>query len=189
MMLYTIEHRVRKLIWMMRGALLTLYLRVHGCSVGRSLKCKDWPIFRRVPWCNVRFGNHVTVGYRVTFDVGRGGMLVIDNNVNLTQDIIISCICSVSIGPYSGIGEYTSIRDGEHGYKRTSRIHDQEVSMSPIIIGADVQVSRGCMILPGSNVSDGVIIGANTIVTRNLITRPYGIYMGVPAKCIGERPQ
>lgn len=186
-MLYTIEHRVRKLVWMIRGALLTLYLRVHGCSVGRSLKCKQWPVFRQIPRDNITLGDAVTIGYRVTLDVMPGASLEIASHVNLTQDVLVSCASSVSIGEYSGIGEFSSVRDSEHGYSRSGIIHAQQGRSEPIHIGSDVQVSRGCTVLLGARLEDGSILGVNSVITAKTKTVEYGIYMGVPAKFIGMR--
>lgn len=181
------EHRLRKAVWMSRGYVLRCYLRLHGCSVGPKLKCKQWPTFRQVPNGNMRLGTAVTFGYRVTIDVGTGAMLDIGDHVNLTQDLLLSCGKSVRIGDHSGIGEFCSIRDSEHGYAKEERIHAQKSEAKEIYIGSDVQISMGCTVLPGSRVKHGVIVGTRTVVTGRLKTVEYGIYLGVPAKFIGMR--
>ena len=127
------------------------------------------------------------IGYRVTFDVCKGAMLTIDDHVNLTQDLVISCGSEITIGAYSGIGEYSSIRDGEHGYSAQYRIHQQPTTYSAIVIGSDVQISRGCMISGGSRIENGAIIGANSMVTGRVKTVEFGIYIGQPVKFIGKR--
>lgn len=181
------EHRLRKALWMLRGWMLRSYLRLHGCRVGTKLKCKQWPTFRQVPRGNISFGQAVTIGYRVTLDVGSGAMLDVGDNVNLTQDLLISCAGRVSIGRYSGIGEFSSIRDSEHGYAKNEIIHAQTANVQSVHIGADVQISMGCTILPGSRIEDGVIVGTRTVVTNRLTTKEYGVYLGMPAKFIGMR--
>ncbi|MBE0644920.1 MAG: acyltransferase [Bacteroidetes bacterium] len=184
---WILETRCRKAVWMLRGRLLTLYLRVHGCKVGKSLKCKDWPIFRQVPWKNIVLGSNITVGYRVVLDVHLGAMLAIGDHVNLTQDLLIGCGSEVQIGAYSGIGEYSSIRDGEHGYSADELIHGQKTTYKSITIGTDVQISKGCLVLPGSQLPDGVLIGAHSSVTANSRLVAYGIFLGNPVKMIGKR--
>ncbi|MCB2203162.1 acyltransferase [bacterium] len=182
------EHQLRKALWMMRGWLLRCYLRLHGCRVGNKLKCKQWPTFRQVPNGNIRLGSSVTIGYRISLDVGREAILEIGNHVNLVQDLLISSGVQVVIGDYSGIGEYSSIRDGDHGYSSHSRIHDQVTTHDPIIIGSDVQISRGCLVTSGSRIDDGVIVGAGSVVTSRTKTIANGIYIGQPVKMIGKRP-
>ena len=53
------------------------------------------------------------------------------------------------------------------------------------VIGNDVWIGQNVTILPGVHVGDGVIIGLNSTVSRNL--EPYGIYAGNPAKLIRKR--
>jgi acetyltransferase-like isoleucine patch superfamily enzyme len=56
----------------------------------------------------------------------------------------------------------------------------------PLIIGHDVWIGEGTIILPGvSEIGNGAIIGAGSVVTRNV--DPYTIVAGNPAKNIGER--
>ena len=185
--LVTTEHRLRKAIWMVRGYLLRCYLRLHGCSVGPRLKCKQWPTFRQVPHGNIRLGPAVTIGYRVTIDVGAGAILDIGAHVNLTQDILISCGRRVRIGDYSGLGEFSSVRDGDHGYAADNKIHEQPATYSEIVIGSDVQISRGCLVTGGSHIEHGVIIGANSAISGSIKTVEYCMYIGQPVKFIGKR--
>ena len=84
------------------------------------------------------------------------------------------------------IGEYTSIRDTEHQYNDLNiPIKLQDDISSDIIIGDDVWIGRGCMIFPGSEIGDGVIVGANSVVKGKL--EDHGIYAGSPAKLIKSR--
>ena len=55
-----------------------------------------------------------------------------------------------------------------------------------IIIGNDVYIGAKSVIMP-VNVGDGVVIGAGSFVNKDL--DPWGIYVGSPAKKIGERPR
>ncbi len=53
---------------------------------------------------------------------------------------------------------------------------------SPIIIGNNVFIGYGAMILPGTTIGDNVIIGAGSVVKGNLSSG--SIYAGIPAKFI-----
>lgn len=53
------------------------------------------------------------------------------------------------------------------------------------VIGNDVWIGQNALILPGVNIGDGAIIGANSVVGSNV--DPYTIVAGNPAKVIRKR--
>lgn len=53
-------------------------------------------------------------------------------------------------------------------------------------IGNDVWIGRNAIIMPGVKVSNGCIIGAGAIVTKDI--PPYSVAAGVPARIIKKRP-
>jgi chloramphenicol O-acetyltransferase type B len=54
-----------------------------------------------------------------------------------------------------------------------------------IIIGNDVWIGYGAIILPGSNIHDGAVIGAGAVVRDDI--PPYRIAIGSPIKLIKSR--
>ncbi len=54
-----------------------------------------------------------------------------------------------------------------------------------IVVGDDVWLGYGAIILPGVTIGDGAIIGAGTVVTKDV--PPYAIVGGNPAKVIRFR--
>lgn len=54
-----------------------------------------------------------------------------------------------------------------------------------IVIGNDVWIGRESVIMPGIKIGDGAIIGAYSVVTRDV--EPYGVVGGNPAKFIKYR--
>lgn len=52
-------------------------------------------------------------------------------------------------------------------------------------IGNDVWIGCNSVIMPGINIGDGAVIGAGSVVTKDI--EPYAIYGGVPAKLIKYR--
>ncbi len=167
--------------------LLKLFLLLLGCKVGKGFRCLGWPNFRIYPHKNIYIGNNVSIGKNITLQVQKNGKLVFEDNSKLTQDVIISVNKYVKIGKDSGVAEFCSIRDADHGYKKNQKMWDQLLISEEIVIGNDVQISRGCSVFRGAKIEDGVIIGANSMVFRNSKTIPYGIYMGNPLKLIGKR--
>lgn len=49
----------------------------------------------------------------------------------------------------------------------------------------DVWIGAGVKILDGVKIGKGCVIGANSVVTHSL--KPFGIYVGVPAKLLKYR--
>jgi acetyltransferase-like isoleucine patch superfamily enzyme len=177
----------RNRITVFRGFLLRFYLILHGCKVGRKLRCHGWPYFRVIPAKNIFIGEKVTIGKRITIEVCGKGKIILDDQCKLTQDVLISAYQYVRIGKNSGVAEYSSIRDADHGAVAGKLIWNQALISEPINIGEDVQISRGCSLFRGVNIENGVIIGANCILTRNFKSIPNGIYFGNPPKLIGKR--
>lgn len=54
-----------------------------------------------------------------------------------------------------------------------------------VVIGSDVWIGDGAVVMPGVTIADGAVVGANAVVTRDV--RAYEIVAGVPARPIGRR--
>ncbi len=112
-------------------------------------------------------------------------LFVIGDGVNLTRDILISATKRVSIGNYTQVGEFVSIRDANHGTERGQRIHDQPSQVAPVDIGEDVWIGRGVFVGPRVTLHDGAVVGANAVVLKNV--PPMAIVVGAPARVVGYR--
>jgi len=182
-----LETGVRNVWHRGKGLLLKAYLRLHGCRVGRRLKCKSWPIFRNYPFKNITFGDFVTIGYGITLDLSGEGKLLLGDRVNLTQNILISASAEVRIGSWTLVAENVSIRDSDHQTLRKEPIATQKIVSKPIRIGDDVWIGAGCFILKGAVIKDGAVIGANSVVTERSLIDENGIYAGSPVTCLKAR--
>jgi acetyltransferase-like isoleucine patch superfamily enzyme len=181
------ETGIKNNFHLLKGKLLKFYLTIHGCKIGKGLKCKKWPLFRCFPQSNIIIGDNVTIGYNITFDILKSGILVLSDFVNLTQNIIISSNKEIKIGRYSLIAENVSIRDSDHDINGNKKIALQGVNYSSINIGNDVWIGAGCIVLKGSKIPAGVVIGANSVVTGNQHMEVAGIYAGAPGKLVKKR--
>lgn len=63
----------------------------------------------------------------------------------------------------------------------------KNVLQSPVIIGRHVIIGTSSLVFPGVHLADGCSVGALALVNRS--TRPWGIYVGNPAKRVKERSQ
>lgn len=55
---------------------------------------------------------------------------------------------------------------------------------APIVIGSDAWLGTGVVVLPGIAIGEGAVVGANSVVTRNVT--PYTIVSGSPARVMRE---
>ena len=112
-------------------------------------------------------------------------------NVMIGKDVVISTSKSggspISIGNNVMIAQRNLIIGGNHEYSKVEIPMNQqgEGAQGAIVIGNDVWVGAGCIILTGVKVGDGCIIGAGSIVTKDL--PPYSIAVGNPARVIKNR--
>lgn len=61
----------------------------------------------------------------------------------------------------------------------------QPASRGPVVIGNDVWIGRGAMVLSGVRIGDGAVVGAAAVVTKDV--RPYAIVVGSPAVEVRRR--
>lgn len=100
----------------------------------------------------------------------------------------------LSIGSYCSIaGNVTFILGGEHGMKTLStfpferhvfgnvnKVGVDKSSKGPVIIDDDVWIGHGAIILSGVHIGQGAVIGAGSIVSKDI--PPYAVYAGNSVK-------
>ena len=96
------------------------------------------------------YGTNIEVGERVFF------------NFNCT----VLDVCKVTIGEYSQFGSGVQILTPLHPLSAELR-RKQEYG-APVNIGSDVWVGSGAIILPGVTIGARAVIGAGSVVTRDL---------------------
>lgn len=99
-----------------------------------------------------------------------------------------SVICpKVTIGNFTMIAYNVFILGGDHNYKVAGvpTVFAGRDVTKPTIIGDDVWIGAGSIIMSGVTIGDGSIIAAGSVVTKDV--EPYCIYGGNPAKKIKDR--
>jgi acetyltransferase-like isoleucine patch superfamily enzyme len=91
------------------------------------------------------------------------------------------------IGEHVMMGPEVVILDRNHRFDDPARpIGEQgETESMPPVIGNNIWIGVRAIILPGVRIGDGAIIGAGSVVTKDVA--PYTIVGGNPAKVIGFR--
>lgn len=134
---------------------------------------------------SIKVGNNVKIFNNVVF--WGDGDIVIGDNVHIGNNTIIyaSANGGVTIGNDVSIAANCYIIDTNHGIARDKKINAQANSSEKIVIGNDVWLAAATMVLKGSVIPDGVVVGANSLVNGEL--EPYGVYVGSPVRKIKDR--
>jgi virginiamycin A acetyltransferase len=117
-------------------------------------------------------------------------------SINGPMTDIHAMVYPVKIGAFTSIARNVTIQEYNHSSEKVSTyliqknifqeemINDVE-SKGPIVIGNDVWIGAQSIVLSGSKIGDGAIIGANSVVTGDI--PPYSIAVGSPARVIKMR--
>ncbi len=147
------------------GGMVFSYIRVlllkgMGCCVGR--RCEIEP--------------NVDVGFRPNLKIG--------HHCQINQNIMMK---SVELGDYVMIAPGVVMLDRFHHFDRLDipMAKQGESERKVIKIGNDVWIGQNAIIMPGLEIGDGVIVGAGSVVTKNIPA--YAIVTGVPAQILKYR--
>ena len=109
---------------------------------------------------NIEVGNGCVINKNVSLD-GRGGKLIIGNNVDIAE----------------GVNIWTLQHDHHDDYHK--------LKGGDVIIEDYVWIASRCTILPGIRIGKGAVIACGAVVTKDVPSM--AIVGGIPAKVIGER--
>ena len=118
------------------------------------------------------------------FHCAYGVNIHIGDRVYLNAGCTILDTAPVRIGAGSMLGPNVQIYCAEHHKGIAERRAGLEIA-HPVTIGADVWIGGGAILLPGVNVGNGAIVGAGSVVTRDVGT--VQSVVGNPARQMGER--
>ena len=113
--------------------------------------------------------------------------LVIGKNVRIGAFAHITCANEIVIEEGTLLGKYVTITDNSHGSNVSSELnirpHNRHLfSKGKLHIGKNVWIGDKVTILPGVSIGENAIVGANSVVTKNIPDNC--IACGIPAKVI-----
>ena len=139
-------------------------------------------------------GDGLTTGVNVRLDAfaptGSQPVLRIGRHVQLNDAVHIGAVERVEIGDHTLIASRVFISDHNHGIYNERDIGsnptvppvERPLVSKPVKIGCNVWIGEQVCILPGVTIGDGAIVGAGSIVTKDVPAR--SIVVGNPAKVI-----
>jgi maltose O-acetyltransferase len=112
------------------------------------------------------YGSNIELGERVFFNF----------------NCVVLDVCPVRIGSFTLFGPSVQTLTPMHPWN--AELRRKEEFGKPIDIGADVWVGAGAIILPGVRIGSRAVIGAGSVVTRDI---PQGVFAaGNPCRVIRE---
>jgi acetyltransferase-like isoleucine patch superfamily enzyme len=136
----------------------------------------------------ISIGDRVAIREGARLEVVRSNQnhapqMIIENDTSIEQNVHIVCHCRVRIGSNVSITGNCAIVDIAHPFsdirdprKIGARIAEEE---SFVEIGDGSFIGFGSVILPNVKIGTHVVIGANSVVTRDI--PDYSVAAGVPA--------
>ena len=95
---------------------------------------------------------------------------------------------SIDIGDDVWTGHHVYITDQNHGYENVDiPISQQSMPEKPVRIGSGSWLGHGTVVLPGADIGEHVVIGANSVVTG--VIPSFSVAVGAPARVVKSIPQ
>jgi len=113
-----------------------------------------------------------------SFSVDTGASLTIGDDVAINHGVEIEAWHDMVIGNNVLLAPYVSIIDDD----RHEVTPDSVLYHGPTVIGNNVWLLRNVAVMPGVTIGDGSVIGANSVVSRDI--PPDCFAAGAPAKVI-----
>lgn len=144
---------------------------------------------------NIEIGNNVRIDTMCILSSGKKGNLLIKNNVHIAPFNLIYCADNHKIvfenhtGISAGCKLYgkTSNYDGTYLTNPTHKQEDEQIIGGDIILNKFVTIGADCVLLPGSIIPIGTVLGAKSLYNGKYTLNEWSIYTGVPAKFIKKR--
>lgn len=143
---------------------------------GKNVKFEDYSEIQGLSRNGLHFGDNVTIGRYTSirpssyYGVGKiGDGLQIGNNSSIGPFGYIGCSGKVTIGKNVMIGPKVSIFAENHNFDDTrAPIKSQGVNNKGIKIEDDCWIGSGVIILDGVTIGHGSVIGAGTLISKNV---------------------
>lgn len=148
----------------------------------------------RIAWSQVKIMGIARIRFGGSFMAGRGlwlqaigeGRLNLGANINVSDWVHIGALDQVTIGDGCLMGSKVLITDHSHG--TVTDIAPPALlrpdarplqSKGPVVLEANVWLGDGVVVLPGVRIGSNAIVGANSVVTRNIPDNT--VWAGCPA--------
>ncbi|WP_457577139.1 acyltransferase [Desulfomarina sp.] len=118
---------------------------------------------------------------------GKTGPVVLDGRVDVGCNTVFSSVSGIHVGEATIIAGNCYIGGGRyfHGDRNVPIMDQGGYSHGPIAIGPMSWIGAGTVILDGVSIGRGVIVGAGSVVTKDI--PDFAVVAGVPARLLRTR--
>ena len=111
--------------------------------------------------------------------------LIMGNDVSINRGTIINAGGKIKVGNDVLIGPNVTIYSQNHNFDDVSvKINQQGYIKKEVVIGDNVWIASNATILPGVEIGNNIVIGANSLVSSSILDP--GVYVGNPVKKIKD---
>lgn len=135
---------------------------------------------------HIEIGTNVYIGHGSYLKAYHQNKLVIGTNVWIGQEVFLHAGGGITIEDGVGIGPYVKILTLQHieGNPDDPVLY-LEQEYKPVVVEYGVDIGIGAIILPGVRIGNNSIIGAGSVVTKNIPA--YSVAVGSPARVLRSR--
>jgi acetyltransferase-like isoleucine patch superfamily enzyme len=136
-------------------------------------------------------GGHIILGKNTVIRRGAmlmtyGGDIHLGENCGVNPYTVLYGHGGLTIGNHVRFATHGVVIPANHSFdQKEIPIYFQPLTKKGIVIGDDVWVGAGVMILDGVRIGDGCVLGAGSVVTKDIPAR--SIVVGNPARTIRQR--
>ncbi|RLG56497.1 MAG: transferase [Candidatus Hydrothermarchaeota archaeon] len=135
---------------------------------------------------NIEIGYNVYIGHYTILKGYYKNLMVIGDHTWIGQQCFLHSAGGLRIGRAVGIGPGVTILTSQHQVvDRDLPVYFSPLEFGEVILEDGCDIGAGSIILPGVTIHKGSIIGAGSVVTKDV--PPYEIWAGVPARFIRKR--
>lgn len=134
---------------------------------------------------NIEIGNNVYIGHNTILKGYYKNKMIIGDHTWIGQNCFLHSAGGIKIGKAVGIGPMVKISTSMHKEELSKPVLFCDLEFGEVIIEAGCDVGIGSIILPGVKIGEGSIVGAGSVVTKEV--EPYSVVAGVPAKVLRRR--
>ena len=196
MSLLQIAGRFRHLLRQLPSLLWLLELKIRGFQISSPIRLFGHPICSRYPGSSISLGSHVTLDSSVRANPLGGSSpcvlrtmtstarLTLGDRVGLSSSVIVAGN-SIEIGEDTILGAGAMVLDNDFHIRGPgfSWLTEYDKNSNPVKIGRGCFIGARSIILKGVTLGDRVVIGAGSVVTKDVPA--YSMAVGNPARIVG----
>jgi len=135
---------------------------------------------------NISIGKNVYIGHNTILKGYYKNEMTIGDHTWIGQCCFLHSAGGITIGKAVGIGPMVKILTSVHSDDNLSKpVLFNDLEFKKVIICDGCDIGMGSIILPGVKIEEGSIVGAGSVVTKDV--PPYSVVAGVPARVLRER--